>query len=226
MKRLRLIWVLFLLLATLTIGLVGGVVLDRQVLTAFAQTSTTTESGPDFGLIREAWSLVQRHYVDRQAIQGKALTNGAISGMIEALGDTGHTAFLTPEMVKQENNYTQGEYEGIGAQVDKKDDHIVIIAPMDDTPAQKAGLKPGDIILKIEGEDLTGKTLDYVISKIIGPAGTTVTITVQTPSTGETRDLTITRAKIQVRNVTWAPIPGTNLAMVPNVLFPTNVARL
>ncbi|MGE5138056.1 MAG: S41 family peptidase, partial [Rudaea sp.] len=162
----------------------------------------------------EAWSTIQRYYVDRSAINQKNLTYGAISGMVDALGDTGHTSFLSPQMVKQENNFTQGSFEGIGAEVDKQGDHIVIVAPIDNSPAQAAGLKPGDIIMKVNGEDVTGQSLDTVITKIIGPAGTKVTLTIMTPSTGKTRDLTITRARIQVRNVTWAPIPGTTLADV------------
>ncbi len=203
-----------MILIILVIGIFGGIILDRQVLTASAQTTGNGSGAPNFQLMNEAWSAIQRYYVDRSALNQRNLTYGAISGMVNALGDTGHTSFLSPEMVKQENNFTQGSFEGIGAEVDKQGDHIVIVAPIDNSPAQAAGLKPGDIIMKVNGEDVTGQSLDTVITKIIGPAGTKVTLTILTPGTGKTRDITITRARIQVRNVTWAPIPGTSLADV------------
>ncbi len=222
-RRLLLILLPFVVLAVLFVGLFAGVVLDRAVLTASAQTTTQANNAPDFQLLNEAWRIIQQHYVDRSALQEPNLTYGALSGLVNALGDTGHTTFMTPEMVKQENNFTQGSFEGIGAEVEKKDDHIVIVAPIDGSPAQKAGLKPGDIIMKVNGEDLTGQSLDQAITKILGPAGTQVTLTIQTPSTGDTRDITITRARIQIRNVAWQKIPGTTLADVRIAGFSSGV---
>ncbi len=222
-RRLRIVWMLMLVLAILTIGIAGGVVLDRQVLTAYAQPSTSPTNGPDFQLLQQAWQIIDRVYVDRSALKSQTLTYAAISGMVDALGDTGHSSFLTPEMVKQEQNFTQGAFEGIGAQVEKKDDHIVIVAPMDNSPALRAGLRPGDIILKVNGQDVTGQPLDQVIEKIVGPAGTSVTLTINTPSTNETRDVTIVRARIIINNVTWQRIPGTNLADIRIVGFSDGV---
>ncbi|MGB8646711.1 MAG: S41 family peptidase [Anaerolineae bacterium] len=221
--KLWLVLVPILVLLLLSTGVLGGIVLDRQVLPAFAQTTKQTSDSPDFQLMSEAWQIIQRHYVDRSALQEPKLTYGAISGLVDSLGDTGHTSFMTPEMVKQENNFTQGSFEGIGAEVEKKDDHIVIVAPIDDSPAQKAGLKPGDIIMKVNGEDVTGQSLDQVIGKILGPAGTQVTLTIQSPSSGDTRDLTITRARILMRNVTWQKIPGTTLADIRIAGFSSGV---
>ena len=88
------------------------------------------------------------------------MTYGAISGMVDALGDTGHSRFLTPEMLKQERNLTRGRFEGIGAEVQMKNGQLVIVAPIDGSPAQKAGLKPGDIILKVDDQDVSGLPLD------------------------------------------------------------------
>ncbi len=222
---LRAIWTLFLILAVLSIGLVGGVALDRQVLIAYAQPrSTATGTGPDLQLFNEAWQLINREYVDRSVVQSQTLTYGAISGMVDALGDTGHSTFLTPQMVKEENNYTQGQFEGIGAMVEKKGDQIIIVAPMDNSPALRAGLRPGDVIEKVNGRDVTGLPLDQVISQILGPAGTPVTLTIFTPKTGESRELTIVRARITVNNVTWSQVPGTTLAHVRIVGFSSGVS--
>ncbi len=223
-SKLRIVWTSCLVLAVLIIGLGGGIALDRAVLIAYAQPKTAQVNGPDFQLLNEAWSIINRVYVDRSAVQSQTMTYGAISGMVDSLGDTGHSTFLSPQMVKEENNFTQGTFEGIGAEVQEKDNQIVIVAPIDNSPAQKAGLRPNDVILKVNGEDISGLPLDQAIQKILGPAGTKVTLTIFTPSTGETRDVSLTRARITVNNVTWAKIPGTTLADVRIVGFSQGVS--
>jgi carboxyl-terminal processing protease len=145
--------------------------------------------------------------------------------MVDALGDTGHSRFMTPEMYKNEITALNGSFEGIGAYVDNKNGHNVIVAPMEDSPALKAGVAPGDIILKVDGVDVEGLALQDVIKKIIGPAGTQVTITLGSPTTGKLRDVTITRAKIIVKNVTWSMIPGTTFAHVHIAQFSQGVTN-
>lgn len=214
-QRLNILIAPILILLVLFAGLVTGVVFDRSVLIAHAQTANATVTrAPNFQLMEQAWTLIQQHYVDRSALQSVPLTYGAISGMVNALGDTGHSTFLSPEMLKQENNYLQGQFEGIGAEIQTKSGHVVIVAPMDNSPAQKAGLRSGDIILKVNGQSIEGLTLSRVIAKILGPVGTPVTLTLADPSTGATRNVTIVRAKITLHNVTWARIPGTHIADV------------
>jgi carboxyl-terminal processing protease len=174
-------------------------------------------------LFNQAYQIVQQNYVDRSALQQTQLEYGAISGMVDGLGDTGHSRFLTPQMVQQENNFTQGSFEGIGAEVTMKDGQAVIIAPIDGSPAQAAGVKPGDIIMKVDGVSMAGLNLGDVVSKVVGPAGTKVTITLQDPQTGATRDLTITRAKITIQNITWYMLPGTTIAHLRIAAFSQGV---
>ena len=225
-SKLRVIWASCLVLAVLVIGLAGGVIVDRAVLIAYAQPKTAAQTAaPNFQLLTDAWNLINDHYVDRSAIQSQTLTYGAISGMVDSLGDTGHSTFLSPQMVKEENNFTQGTFEGIGAEVQEKDNQIIIVAPLDNSPAQRAGLRPNDVILKVDGADVSGLPLDQAIQKILGPAGTQVTLRILTPSTGVTRDITLTRAVITVSNVTWAKIPGTTLADVRLVGFSQGVSN-
>lgn len=194
-------------------GLVAGVVFTDQVLFAFVPPAAIPESAHDsFALMAEAWNLIERVYVDRSAVQSERMTHGAIAGMVEALGDTGHSAFLTPEMVKESENELQGEFQGVGAELRMKDGHVVVVAPMDNSPAQRAGMRPGDLIVKVNGEDVAGLPLEEVVKRILGPAGTQVTLTLETPSSDRVRDVTLTRAHITVRNVTWHTVPGTNLA--------------
>lgn len=203
---------LILILVALELGAVGGVVLDREVLSAFAQPQADSAQSIDTKLISEAWDVISHSYVDRPAVQGRPLTYAAIAGMTDALGDTGHSRFMTPEMVKQENNFTAGQFEGIGAEVQAKDGHTVIVSPMSGSPAEKVGLKPGDIILAVDGNNVDGLPINQVIQKIQGPAGSSVRLTVQDPKTGDKRDLLIVRAKITLHNLSWSMVPGTTIA--------------
>ena len=206
----------FLIIISLALGagFIGGVVADHQLVWIGLGQNPFIVSGPNMGLIQDAWNDIQKYYVDRAAIQPQQLTYGAISGMVDALGDTGHSRFLTPVEVKQEQNFTQGQFEGIGVEVEVKNGQIVILAPIDGSPAQKAGLHSGDIILKVNGTDITGAPLDSVVNKILGPAGTQVTLTIQSAGSTQTHDVTITRARIQTQNVSWQMIPGTHIADV------------
>ncbi len=222
----------FLIAFVLMIGIAAGSLMDRQSFVAQAQApaptaapTTTAEGAPDFKLITEAWNQIQKAYVDRSALQTTPLTYGAISGMVSSLGDTGHSTFMSPEMVKSENSYTQGSFEGIGAQVESKDGHVEIVAPFDGSPAQKAGLGAGDAIMKVDGVDVSGLPLEQVVSKILGPAGTQVTLTILHTKTGKMQDYTLTRAKINMQNVTWQIIPGTKVAHLRLAGFSQGVSR-
>ncbi|HSB06762.1 MAG TPA: PDZ domain-containing protein, partial [Thermodesulfobacteriota bacterium] len=128
-----------------------------HLFAAYTPSSTIAPGAePNFKLMAEAWNTIERIYVDRKAVNPKLMTYGAISGMVDSLGDTGHSRFLSPEMVKQEQNLTKGKFEGIGAEVQMKNGQLVIVAPIDRSPAQRAGLKSGDVILKVDGKEMNG----------------------------------------------------------------------
>ena len=225
-RLLRILGILSIALLILMFGLGGGVLLDRTVLSAIVPLSTIPLGAmSDFRLMGEAWNTIQQDYVDQSALDPQQLTYGAIGGMVDALGDTGHSRFLSPEMVQQQHSALQGEYEGIGAYMEVKDGHVVISAPMDGSPAQRAGLRPGDIILQVDGQNVADLPLDEVVGRILGPAGTQVTLTILDPKTGNTRDVTLERAKITVDNVTWQQLPGTTIAHVRISSFSKGVAQ-
>jgi len=188
------------------VGTLSGIVIDRSTA---SNVTVTQGNKADFQLIDQAWGLIRDNYVDQTSAQPQQLTYGAIGGMADALGDTGHSTFLTPQEVLQQNEAIQGQLEGIGAEIQLKNGGVIIVAPIDGSPAQKAGLHSGDIILKVDGQPVTG-VIDAV-TRIRGPAGTSVTVTIQDAS-GTISDVTIVRAKINLVSVTWLMIPGTTIA--------------
>lgn len=201
-------------------GALSGVVLDRRALieTGFAAPGSG-EKHLDMALVEQAWRVIQAHYVDRSAIVSRKLTYGAISGMVDALGDTDHSVFLTPAMVAEERSSLRGEFAGIGAEVKKKNKHLVIVAPLDGSPAEKAGLRPNDVILKVDGVDVASLSLQKAVQDIKGRPGTHVSLTILSPKTEQTRMVTLTRARIHVQSVSWQMIPGTSLADVRIAVF-------
>ncbi len=142
----------------------------------------------------EAWNIVHNQYVD-QPVDDVAMMRGAISGMLDSLGDQ-HTSYMDPDQFMQANMPMEGEYEGIGAWVDPNTEYLTIVSPMPDSPAEKAGLKPGDEIIAIDGDDMTGIDGNLVIRRILGPAGTDVVLTIRREGEAEPFDVTVTRAKI------------------------------
>ena len=220
-RKLILFVVLILVLGA---GIVAGIILDRQVLTVFNPLKNIpSHATSDFALMAEAWNTIEKFYVDRPAVEPRQLAYGSISGMVNALGDTGHSTFLTPKMQKEENDFVKGRFKGIGAEIRKKDGHVVIVAPFDESPAQKAGLRPGDIILKVDGKEISPLSLSKVVELISGPAGTKVTLTIFTSVTSRLREVTIIRAEITLHNVTWHRLPGTKIAHVRIASFSQEV---
>lgn len=203
----------------LILGLIAGMAFDRA-----AAAGLSPDGSLNMQLLSQANALIQRFYVDRPAEKAPALTYGAISGMVDALGDTDHSRFLSPQMVQVMAEMERNKFEGIGAEVQSKDGHVVIVAPLDGSPAQRAGLKPGDIIVQVGGQDIEGQPLEQVVQKISGPAGTSVTITILTPATSQTREVTLTRAQFQIHNVTWSMVPGTQIAQLRIAAFDRGVS--
>ncbi len=168
-------------------------------------SGNTPEANEDlFAPFWEAWDIVHEEYVD-QPLDDEVLMQGAIDGMMEALGDR-HSSYMTPEEFEQANQSLEGEYEGIGAWVDITGDYVEIISPMKGSPAQEAGLQPKDKIIAVDGEDMTGVPGDLVLQRILGPAGTDVTLTIQRGE--EIFDVTITRANIIVPTVEYEMLEG------------------
>ena len=225
-KKQHSIWIIGLALIMLGLGMMVGLIIGCQWLVAFTPSDKIPADAENhFRLITEAWNTVHRVYVDRKVINPQDMTYGAITGMVDSLGDTGHSRFLTPEMVEQEESYSKGKLEGIGAELRIKNNQLVIVAPLDDSPAQKAGLKPGEIILKVNGENVTDLPLERAVARIMGQAGSSVTLTILNPKTGFIRDVNLVRAKVILKNVTWQRLPATPIAQIRIAIFSKGVTK-
>ncbi len=195
------------------LGSIGGIVFDRAVLTDLVPPGNIpADAVPNFRLMAEAWNIIRRSYVDRDKVNPVSLTYGAVSGMVYALGDTGHSTFLSPESARRAEELTDNRLKGIGIRLRMTDGRVVIVAALADSPAEHAGLLPGEVILKANGRDMKGLPLSEAAGCISGPAGTTVTLVVHNPYTGRMRSVVLRRASITMHNVTWCRLPGTQVA--------------
>jgi carboxyl-terminal processing protease len=203
------------LAVTFVVGIGVGSVAAPALGGVTGTAPTPSSSSTDFGLIREAWDALHKDYVGARDLNDKALIYGAISGMTQAVGDTGHTSFLTPEERAARSSGLSGTYVGIGVRIDAASDGLpVVVGVFKDSPAEKAGVTVGEEILAVDGNSTTGRTLDEVAGWVRGEAGSTVTVTLRTGADGPTRDLSIVRADVAVIPVTWAMVPGTHTALI------------
>jgi carboxyl-terminal processing protease len=201
--------------AVLAVALLGsGAALDRAGVLGGPAAEATPPAAEDFSLIRQAWDLLHEKYVGAANLDEKQLAYGAIEGMTQAVDDPGHTSFETPEELAQSHAALSGSYVGIGVQLDVKDTGPVIVTVFRKGPAATAGLLPGDRITAVDGTDVTKLDIDKVAALVRGDEGTKVTITVERDGRTSPLTVTLTRSKIDLPAVDWAPIPGTNLAML------------
>jgi carboxyl-terminal processing protease len=204
------------LVVTFTAGIgVGRLVAPDGALGGSAPNPASSTGPTTFGLIREAWDTLHQQYVGRDQLDDRALIYGAIEGMTDAVGDTGHTDFMTPEEREQRNDSLSGSYVGIGVRIEPNDaGQPKIIGVFDASPAEKAGLLPDDVIVAVDGKRTEGASIDDVAGWVRGEAGSTVKLTIRHGTDTAERTLSIVRADVPVQAVTWTMVPGTKTALV------------
>jgi carboxyl-terminal processing protease len=160
-------------------------------------------SSPELSMVDQAWSLIHQKYVEPSKIDSAALSRAAVKGMVDALNDP-YSAYLDPQTFKMAQSDLQGTFEGIGAQVNlNKDKQITIVAPLENSPAAKAGIRTGDIILEINGKSTIGLSLTEAVLLIRGPKGTSVKLLVQHEGQTAPVSIDVVRAQISSSSVTY-----------------------
>ena len=172
----------------------AGAALAVSIATGFVRNTGALDQ---LDALIDVRHLLVTRYVEEPDQQ--EMIEGAIRGMIETVDDP-YTVFLEREELEAFERHVQGSFSGIGAEVDIHNDRLRIVSPLEDSPAWRSGILPGDVVLTIEGESTLGMPITQAVQKLTGEAGTDVTLTVRHES-GEEQTLTITRAVIDVKSV-------------------------
>ncbi len=160
----------------------------------------------DFDQFWTVWETLSTRYVEKD-LEEQEMYYGAIKGMVDGVGDP-VTIYLTPEETEAYEDGNAGKFEGIGAELGYENGNVVIVAPLEGSPAKEAGLKPGDVIMKVDGVDVTDENIFTIVTKIRGDKGTDVVITVARNGDVSLKDITVTRDEINVPSVTFEEMAG------------------
>lgn len=178
-------------------------------ITAFAlafgdEKAVKVESRSEFDKLYKVYDTLNEKYYKK--VNKEELVNGAVNGMVESLGDP-YSDYMNVSEAKNFQNTISSSFEGIGAQIEEKDDQIVVVAPIKGSPAEKAGLKPEDKVLSVNGTSLQGKSSTEAVNLIRGKKGTKVELEIARPGMAETMKLSIVRDTIPVQTVYGKMLP-------------------
>lgn len=204
----------YALLTTISV-LIGGLLVATGFLVRLATEPTSSTPAPaavaaengdaDFGLLGEIARIIEQDYVDPDRADVELLRDGAIEGIFRALNDP-HSTYIDPRTYALSRDDFEGAFHGIGATVSRQGDWVVITQPLPDTPAERAGIQAGTVILEVDGESAEGWSVEEAVLRIRGPMGTEVTLRVRFPD-GTEDEITIVRDSIPVHSVSRVP-PG------------------
>ena len=191
LKRIKIIVIALLLVVSLALSFGAGCALG-----------TVNPSSEDLGLdvVEEAWRIIFEEYVEKDELDASAMSQAAIKGMVEALDDP-YTSYLNAQIYQLSKGGLEGKFEGIGAYVGIRDERLTIIAPIPDSPAAKAGIRAGDIVLEVDGSSTSEMSLEEAVLHIRGPKGTPVRLLVLHQGETEPEEIEIVRAEIELSSV-------------------------
>jgi len=210
---------------SLFIGFGGGVLLlkytDTDSLPIVRELINRDFGQPkevDFALFWEVWDTLNKKFVDPGKIDVEKMLYGAISGMVDSVGDP-YTVFFEPVISEKFQEEISGSFGGVGIELGKRNGTLTVIAPLKDTPADRAGIKAGDKILRVDGKSTENMSIEEAVGLIRGKKGTKVTLTV---SNGTSRDIELTREAIRIPSIKWELLNG-NVAYLQIYTFNQNV---
>lgn len=166
--------------------------------------TTSSSSKVDMNLFWEVWDTLKDKYVDEDSVDSDTMLYGSIKGMVDSLDDPA-TVFLDPKETEEFESASEGKYfEGIGAELGYKDGVVIIVAPIAGSPAEEAGLRPGDVILKVDDHEVESSDTVYdIVALIRGESGTTVNLTILHNGDTESKEVSIVRDEITVPSMSW-----------------------
>ena len=233
-NRRRKYWKLFfrlsLILAIFYLGVVEGRRWQKESDLAYPIEKTQVinripyeKKELDFSLFWKVWDLTKEKFIGKDSLDAKELMYGAIRGMLSATKDP-YSTFFDPKESKSFAQDMQGNFDGIGAELGVKDGILTIVAPLEDSPAAKAGLRSGDKIIKIDNISTSDLSVDQAVDKIRGKKGTNVTLTIFRSGEEKTQDITLMRDTIEIKSVKWE-MKGNNIAYIKINKFGEETAK-
>jgi carboxyl-terminal processing protease len=210
---------ILMVVAVALLAFSAGMVTDSLVFGGeqFGGQPSATNAGQEgpldgFALYSEALNIVRTRFVGKSDLTDKQLLYGSISGMVDSLGDAGHTSFMTPEEYAAATSSLSGSFGGIGVVGTDTNGVPAIERVLPGTPADKSGLKAGDQIMAVDGTSTSGKTFADLVPELRGKVGTKVTLTILHVGSTTPVDVVVTRAEIKIPLVDWGMVPGTKIA--------------
>lgn len=222
-----------LLVAIVALGAIGGALYigyrlgqqDPHVVTVKGITNLEDpDVKADFGLYWQVWEKLKDYHIKGGEVPDKELVYGSVSGLVGAFKDP-HTVFFPPPEAKKFEEDVKGSFGGIGAEIGIRDEQLVIVAPLKDSPAEKAGLQPKDKILGIDGASTQGIGVSDAVTKIRGEIGTKVVLTILRNGWERPRDFSIVRDEIRVPTIDWDVKEG-NILHLKFYSFNENASHL
>ncbi len=195
-KNLRRFYTLFLLIFVILASFGLGIYFGKT------QCKVCPSEDLDFSLFWEAYNKLQEKFVNKKELDTQQIIYGAISGMVKSLEDP-YTVFLNPEDAKRFMEDVKGSFEGVGMEIGQRLGQLQVIAPLEGTPAQEAGLRAGDKIIKVDDTLTADLTIDEAVNLIRGPKGSKVTLTIYRDDWEGTKEIEIERAIIEIPSLKW-----------------------